>query len=60
MSDQKAKQPADRKQSLIIWYVLAATAGVLGFQLLWGSYSQVETVPYSDFEKLLDGVRSAR
>ena len=38
----------------MIWYVLAALLGVLLFQQFWTSYSQVETIPYSEFEALLD------
>ena len=37
----------------MIWYVLAAVLGVLLFQQFWTSYSQVETIPYSEFEALL-------
>jgi cell division protease FtsH len=38
----------------MIWYVLAAVLGVLLFQQFWTSYSQVETIPYSQFETLLN------
>ena len=38
----------------MIWYVLAAVLGILLFQAFWSSYSQVETIPYSEFETLLD------
>src|SRR5208282_5928172 len=43
-----------RKRQFLIWYVLAALLGVLLFQQFWTSYSQVETIPYSQFETLLD------
>src|SRR5208282_646450 len=43
-----------RKRQFLIWYVLAALLGVLLFQQFWTSYSQVETIPYSEFEALLD------
>jgi cell division protease FtsH len=43
-----------RKRQFMIWYVLAAMLGVLLFQQFWTSYSQVETIPYSEFEALLD------
>jgi cell division protease FtsH len=43
-----------RKRQFMIWYVLAAMGGVLLFQQFWTSYSQVETIPYSQFETLLD------
>jgi len=42
-----------RKRQLTLWYVFAALIGIFLLQLLWTSYSQVETIPYSQFEKLL-------
>ena len=33
--------------------MIAAVVGVLVFQYFWASYSQIETVPYSEFERLL-------
>ncbi|HMK71667.1 MAG TPA: ATP-dependent zinc metalloprotease FtsH [Xanthobacteraceae bacterium] len=47
-------EPAARKRQFMIWYALAAVLGVLLFQAFWTSYSQVETIPYSEFETLLD------
>ena len=47
-------EPDARKRQIMIWYVLAAMFGVLLFQQFWSSYSQVETIPYSQFETLLD------
>ena len=47
-------EPDARKRQFMIWYVLAAVFGVLLFQQFWTSYSQVETIPYSQFETLLD------
>ena len=46
--------PDARKRQIMIWYVLAAVMGVLLFQAFWASYSQIETIPYSQFETLLD------
>jgi len=46
--------PDDRKRQIMIWYVFAAIMGVLLFQVFWASYSQIETIPYSQFETLLD------
>jgi cell division protease FtsH len=43
----------DRKRQIMIWYTLAAVLGVLLFQHFWSAYSQVETIPYSEFERLL-------
>jgi cell division protease FtsH len=47
-------EPDARKRQIMIWYVLAALFGVLLFQQFWSSYSQVETISYSQFETLLD------
>jgi cell division protease FtsH len=47
-------EPDARKRQFMIWYVLAAVLGVLLFQQFWASYSQVETIAYSEFEALLD------
>ena len=47
-------EPDARKRQFIIWYVLAAMLGVLLFQQFWTSYTQVETIPYSQFETLLN------
>ncbi len=38
----------------MMWYVVAAVLGILLFQSFWTNYSQVETIPYSQFETLLD------
>ena len=47
-------EPDARKRQIMIWYVLAAGLGLLLFQAYWVSYSQVATIPYSQFETLLD------
>ena len=47
-------EPDARKRQFMIWYVLAALLGVLLFQQFWTSYTQVETIPYSQFETMLD------
>jgi len=44
----------DRKRQILIWYTIAAVIGVLVVQYFWVSYSQVETIPYSQFEQLLN------
>jgi cell division protease FtsH len=46
--------PDARKRQVMVWYVLAATLGVLLFQWWWASYSQIEIIPYSQFESLLE------
>lgn len=47
-------EPDAHKGQNLLWYVLAAMFGVMLFQLFWSSYSQVETISYSQFETLLD------
>ncbi len=47
-------EPDARKSQIMIWYILAAIFGVLLFQQFWSSYSQVDTISYSQFETLLD------
>ena len=42
--------PEARKRQIMIWYVLAAVIGVFAVPDFWSSYSQVETIPYSQFE----------
>ncbi len=48
------KEPEERKQQFAIWYIFAAFLGVMLIQYLWLQYTQVETIPYSQFEQLLD------
>ena len=43
-----------RKRQIMIWYSIAALIGILLVQYLWASYTQVETIPYSTFERLLN------
>jgi cell division protease FtsH len=47
-------QPEDRKRQIMIWYTIAAVIGVLIVQHFWSTYSQIETIPYSQFEQLLN------
>jgi len=46
-------EPEGRKRQIMIWYTVAAVIGLLLFQYFWMSYSQIETIPYSQFEQLL-------
>src|SRR3974377_1090598 len=46
-------EPEARKRQIMIWYSIAAVIGVLLFQYFWVTYSQVATIPYSEFERLL-------
>src|SRR3974377_281740 len=43
-----------RKRQIMVWYTIAAVLGVLLLQHFWSSYSQTETIPYSEFEQLLN------
>lgn len=45
--------PQDRKRQILTWYTVAAVFGVLLFQQYWATRSQVETIPYSEFVRLL-------
>ena len=48
--------PADtssKKRDVAIWYVFFALVGLLLVQWAWGALSQVETIPYSQFEQLV-------
>jgi len=47
-------QLEDRKRQIMIWYTIAAVIGVLIVQHFWSTYSQIETIPYSQFEQLLN------
>ena len=47
-------EPDVRKRQIMVWYTIGALVGVLLLQYFWASYSQVETIPYSQFEQLLD------
>jgi cell division protease FtsH len=46
-------EPETRKRQIMIWYTVAAVVGVVLIQYFWSSYSQIETIPYSTFERLL-------
>ena len=47
-------EPDVRKRQIMIWYTVAAVIGILLFQQFWSSYSQIETIAYSEFARLLD------
>jgi hypothetical protein len=46
-------EPEARKRQIMLWYTVAAVIGVLLFQYFWVNYTQIETIPYSQFEQLL-------
>ena len=48
------KEPEERKHHFAVWYVFAAFLGVMLIQYAWLVYTQVETIPYSQFEQLLN------
>ena len=53
-TNRRPKEPEERKQQFAIWYIFAAFLGLMLVQYLWLQYTQVETIPYSQFEQLLD------
>ena len=53
-NNRRPKEPEERKQQFAIWYIFAAFLGLMLVQYLWLQYTQVETIPYSQFEQLLD------
>ena len=48
-----------RKRQIMIWYFVAAMVGVVLVQYFWASYSEVETIPYSQFEEFLNADKVA-
>jgi len=48
-----ASDSSSRKNSVIFWYVVAAGLGVLAWQWALASYTQIETIPFSQFEQLV-------
>src|ERR1700726_1715587 len=47
------KEPEERKHQFATWYIFAAFLGVMLIQSLWLSFTQVDAIPYSQFEQLL-------
>src|SRR3974377_363162 len=52
--NRPAKEPEERKHQFAPWYIFAAFLGVMLIQYLWLQYTQIETIPYSQFEQLVD------
>ena len=48
------KEPEERKHQFAIWYLFVAFLGVMLVQFLWLRFTQVDTIPYSQFEQLVD------
>jgi cell division protease FtsH len=51
---EMASDPSQRKQAIAMGYIFAAAAGVLLLQWLFAAYNTVETIPYSQFEQLVN------
>ena len=47
----------DRKAQINGWYLVAAILAVLAIQHWWIESRQVETIPYSQFEEMIDAGR---
>lgn len=45
--------PTERRTEFNLWYVVAAFLALMLFQAWWNVWSQVETIPYSRFEREL-------
>src|ERR1700747_3794624 len=52
--NRRRREREERKQHFAAWYIFAAFLGVMFVQYLWLRYSQAETIPYSQFEQLLN------
>src|SRR3974390_2913678 len=48
------KEPEERKHQFAVWYIFAAFFGVMLIQYIWIQFTQIETIPYSQFEQLVD------
>ena len=49
-----ASEPSQRKQAIAMGYIFAACAGILLLQWLFATYNTIETIPYSQFEQLVN------
>ena len=45
--------PSSRKQVVVIGYFVAAAVGMLTLQWVLATYNTVDTIPYSEFERLV-------
>ena len=46
--------PDKKKQDFAVWYAILAGLALLFIQWAWGTYTQVETIPYSQFDQLVN------
>jgi cell division protease FtsH len=53
-NNRPTKEPEERKHQFATWYIFAAFLGLMLIQYLWLQYTQIETIPYSQFEQLVD------
>ena len=51
--NRQGKEPQERKHQFATWYIFAAFLGVMLIQYVIERYTQVETIPYSEFEQLV-------
>jgi cell division protease FtsH len=49
-----ASDSSSRKQNFTLWYIIAAAMGVLMLQWVFTTSSQIETIPFSQFEQLVN------
>jgi len=47
-------EPSSRKKNVLVAYVIVAAIGMLFLQWVLAAYTQVEAIPYSQFEQLVD------
>src|SRR6266404_5040274 len=47
------KETEERKHQFATWYIFAAFLGVMLIQFLWLRSTQIDTIPYSQFDQLL-------
>jgi cell division protease FtsH len=48
-----AKEPSTLKRDVTMWYIFAAIFGMLLLQWAWANYTQVATIPFSQFDQLV-------
>jgi cell division protease FtsH len=48
-----AADPSSQKQNITVWYIVAAGLGILLVQWALAAYTQIETIPFSEFEQLV-------
>ena len=49
-----ASDPSSRKQAVAIGYIVIAAIGMVVLQWLFATYNTIDTIPYSEFEQLVD------